>query len=106
MEFTMLKELTLTVEENLYDMLQEMNNARTLNSFLKTAINTQPKNGLFGSKKFDSEKAAAAIEKLRGSFGGDGHEVDRFLEEKRQEKALENEIWMRRDRESERFKML
>jgi hypothetical protein len=85
-----MKELTLTVEEDLYDALREMDEAKTLNGFLKTAINTRPLHGLFAPKKFDPEKAAAAIEKLRGSFGGDGHEVDRFLEEKRQEKALES----------------
>jgi hypothetical protein len=96
----MLKELTLTVEEDLYDALQEMNKTKTLNSFLKKAIEPQPDT----QKKFDPEKAAAAREKLRGSFGGDGHEVDRFLEEKRLEKALEDGIWARRDLESERFK--
>jgi hypothetical protein len=31
---------------------------------------------MFAPKQFDPEKAAAAIEGLRGSFGCDGHEVD------------------------------
>jgi hypothetical protein len=100
----MLKELTLTVEEDLYDALQEMNKTKTLNSLLKKALDPQPEKDLLTPKKFDPEKAAAAIEKLRGSFGGDGHEVDRFLEEKQREKALEDGIWARRDLESERFK--
>jgi hypothetical protein len=100
----MMKELTLTVEEDLYEALQEMNKAKTLDSLLKKAIDSQPEKDLFAPQKFDPEKAAAAREKLRGSFGGDGHEVDRFLEEKRQEKALEDAIGERRDLESERFK--
>jgi hypothetical protein len=98
------KELTLRVEEDVYETLREMNETNRLNSFLKDALGAQPGKGRFAAKRFDPEKAAAAREKLRGSFGGDGHEVDRFLEEKRQEKALEDEIWARRDRESERFK--
>jgi hypothetical protein len=100
----MLKELTLAVEEDLYDMLREMSETGGLTDFFKTAVIPRSKKCMFAPKQFDPEKAAAAIEGLRGSFGGDGHEVDRFLEEKRQEKALEEEIWARRDRESERFK--
>jgi hypothetical protein len=98
------KELTLTVEEDVYDTLREMNETNRLNSFLKDVLDAQPEKGMFAPRQFDPEKAAAAIEKLRGSFKGDGHEVDRFLEEKRLEKALEDEIWARRDKESERFK--
>jgi hypothetical protein len=100
----MLKELTVTVDENLYDMLREMNETDTLNAFLKDAMGLRLRKGIFDPKPFDPGKAAAAIEELRGSFKGDGHEVDRFLEEKRREKAREDEIWARRNSESERFK--
>jgi hypothetical protein len=100
----MLKELTVTVEEELYDTLSRMNEADTFNGFLKGAMRVGPMKGIFAPKPFDGERAAAAIEELRGSFKSDGHEVDRFLEEKRREKAREDEIWARRDAESERFK--
>jgi hypothetical protein len=83
----MLKELTLTVKEDLYDMLREMNETDALNIFFKTAI-IPNSGGILAPKQFDPEKAAAVREKLFGMFKNDGHEVDRFLEEKRQEKAM------------------
>jgi hypothetical protein len=99
----MLKELTLTVEEDMYDMLREMNETDALKIFFKTAIIPHSE-GIFVPKQFDPEKAAAVREKLFGMFKNDGHEVDRFLEEKRHEKSMEDEIWARRDRESGGFK--
>jgi hypothetical protein len=43
-------------------------------------------------KKFDREKAEAALERMCGMFKTDGHDVERFLAWKQSERAREREL--------------
>jgi hypothetical protein len=68
----------------------------------KTASRTA-RNVKIVPKKFDREKADAALERMCGLFKTDGHDVERFLAWKQSERELEWEIDEQRRRNHERW---
>jgi hypothetical protein len=61
------------------------------------------RNALLRPKKMNRQKADDSLNRMRGMFKTDGHDVERFLEWKQSERELEYEIEKRADEEREKM---